>query len=180
MAGKQHLVMSAIGPDQVGLVERISRFVHEHNASIEDSKMAVFCGEFAIIMLITGSEENLTQFESKQSELNALTGLSVFTRWPSERKYNEPMIPCRLTASSLDHPGIVHRLTSALSQAGINIESMETKSYNAPMSATPMFRFEALIAVPGRINLPLLRMQMQSIGEEENIDIELTVMREGL
>jgi glycine cleavage system transcriptional repressor len=179
MAGKQHLVMSAIGPDQVGLVEKISRFIREYEASIEDSKMAVFCGEFAIIMLVTGSDESLKSIESKQSELGTSTGLTVFTRWPSERQYNEPMIPCRLTASSLDHPGIVHRLTSSLSQAGINIESMETKSYNAPMSAAPMFRFEALIAVPGRINLPLLRMQMQSIGEEENIDIELTVMREG-
>lgn len=178
MSEKHHLVMSAIGPDQVGLVERISRFIREREASIEDSKMAVFCGEFAIIMLITGTSENLAQIDAKSSELAQLTGLTIFTRHPSEKKYQEPVIPCRLTASSLDHPGIVHRLTNYLSQSGINIESMETKSYSAPMSATPMFRFEAVIAVPGRINLPLFRMDLQAIGEEENIDIDFNVMRE--
>ncbi len=175
---KQHLVLSAIGPDQVGLVEKISGFIQERDANIEDSRMAVFCGEFAIIMLITGSNSSLSSIEKDQDELIHLTGLSIFMRRPSEKKYSEAMIPCTLTASSLDHPGIVHRLTAQLAQSGINIESMETKSYNAPMSATPMFRFEAVIAVPGRINLPLLRMDLQSIGEEENIDIELTVMRD--
>lgn len=175
---KQNLVISAIGPDQVGLVERISGFIQNRDANIEDSRMAVFCGEFAIIMLVTGSDDSLTSIEKNQAELTNLTGLNIFMNRPSEKKYSEPTVPCRLTASSLDHPGIVHRLTSKLAEGGINIESMETKSYNAPMSATPMFRFEAIIAVPGRINLPLLRMDLQSIGEEENIDIELTVMRE--
>jgi glycine cleavage system transcriptional repressor len=178
MSGKQFLIISAIGPDRVGLVEKLSGFISEHDANIEDSKMAVFCGEFAIIMLIAGPEDSLGAIEASQPELNALTGLTIFMRRPSERQYQEPMLPCRLTASSLDHPGIVHRLTSELSQGGINIESMETRSYNAPMSATPMFRFEAIIAVPGRINLPLLRTQLQLIGEEENIDIELAVLRE--
>ena len=175
---KHHLVLSAVGTDRVGLMEKISGFIQTKDANIEDSRMAVFAGEFAIIMLVTGSEEGLSSIEANQNELAEETGLSIFLRRPSEKKYSEPMIPCRFTASSLDHPGIVHRLTSQLAQSGINIESMETKSYAAPMSATPMFRFEAIIAVPGRINLPLLRMDLQSIGEEENIDIELTVMRE--
>lgn len=178
MANKENLVISAVGPDQVGLVERLSGFIEDRDANIEDSKMAVFCGEFAIIMLVTGDADGLQRIEKEEAELSNLTGLNIFMRRPSARKYTETMIPCRIAASSLDHPGIVHRITSQLAQGGINIESMETKSYTAPMSAAPMFRFEAVIAVPGRINLPLLRMQLQSIGEEENIDIELTVMRE--
>jgi glycine cleavage system transcriptional repressor len=175
---KHHLVLSAVGTDKVGLMEKISGFIQSRDANIEDSRMAVFAGEFAIIMLVTGSEEGLNNIEASQNELADQTGLNIFLRRPSEKKYDEPMIPCRLAASSLDHPGIVHRLTSYLAQSGINIESMETKSYAAPMSATPMFRFEAIIAVPGRINLPLFRMDLQAIGEEENIDIDLTIMRE--
>jgi glycine cleavage system transcriptional repressor len=172
----QHLIISAIGPDRVGLVQKISGFINEIGANIEDSKMAVFCGEFAIIMLITGDEAALGEIESRQSELGSHTGLSIFTRRPTERRPIESLLPCKLIASSLDHPGIVYRLTSALSEAGINIESMETKTYNAPMSATPMFRFEARLAVPANTNLPRLRSRFQTIGEEENIDIEITVL----
>ncbi len=178
MASKEHLIISAIGTDQVGLVQKLSEFIREYRCNIEDSKMAVFCGEFAIIMLISGEELQLEEVEAQQSQLSTLTGLTVFTRRPSPRHYTEPTLPCHLTASSLDHPGIVYRLTSILSQAGINIESMETKTYTAPMSATPMFRLEARLAVPERINLLRLRAQLQSIGEEENIDIELTVVRD--
>ena len=49
MADKNHLILTAVGPDQIGLVEKISAFIARHSCNIEDSKMAVFCGEFALI-----------------------------------------------------------------------------------------------------------------------------------
>jgi len=54
MADKDHLILTAVGPDQVGLVEKLSEFIARHGCNIEDSKMAVFCGEFAVIVLISG------------------------------------------------------------------------------------------------------------------------------
>jgi glycine cleavage system regulatory protein len=63
MADKDHLILTAIGPDQVGLVQRISEFISRHACNIEDSKMAVFCGEFAVIMLITGEADNLANIQ---------------------------------------------------------------------------------------------------------------------
>lgn len=172
------LVLSAVGPDQVGLVEKISAFLGECKANIEDSKMAVFCGEFAIIMLVSGDDADLSRLEENQSELAVRTGLHVFLRRPSETRYSEKAAAYRLIASSLDHPGIVHRLTSELSSAGINIDSMETKTYPAPWSGTPMFRFEAHLSIPDHINIPRLRSHVLAIGEEENIDVELTVRRD--
>ena len=52
MPDKDHLIFTAIGPDRVGLVQRIAAFISRHDCNIEDSKMAVFCGEFAVIVLI--------------------------------------------------------------------------------------------------------------------------------
>lgn len=170
----QKLVISAIGPDRVGLIERISKYVIDCNCNIEDSSMAVFCGEFAGIFLIAGSEQSLSEITAKTDELEQQTGLTIFTRKPSERRGTEDTIPYVLTASSLDHPGIVYRLTRTLSEAGINIDAMETKHYYAPTSGAPMFRFEAEISIPSHINLPRLRAHFQQIGEEENIDIELS------
>jgi len=51
MADKDHLILTAVGPDQVGLIEKVSQFIARHGCNIEDSKMAVFCGEFALILL---------------------------------------------------------------------------------------------------------------------------------
>ena len=61
MAEKGHVILTAIGPDQVGLVERLSEFISDRGCNIEDSKMAVFCGEFAVIVLISGETASLAK-----------------------------------------------------------------------------------------------------------------------
>jgi glycine cleavage system transcriptional repressor len=60
-----------------------------------------------------------------------------------------------------------------LSLMGINIESMETKTYAAPVSGTPIFRLEALLSVPATVNIDAVRNRFGEIQKEENIDLEL-------
>lgn len=177
MADKNHLILTAVGPDQVGLVEKVSEFIARHGCNIEDSKMAVFCGEFALIILITGAHPNLIALANTQHELAAETGLNVSIKTPSARKSTEALLPYKLMASCMDHPGIVHKLSRILSAFGVNIESMETRTYAAPVSGTPIFRMEAYISVPAKTDINLLRERFGEIQKEENIDIELSLVR---
>jgi len=170
---KNHLILTGVGPDQVGLVEKISEFIARLGCNIEDSKMAVFCGEFAVIILVTGESENLFKIANAYRELEIQTGLTFSIKTPSTRNPAESLLPYKLTASCMDHPGIVHRLSQVLSKLGVNIESMETKTYAAPVSGTPMFRLEAFISVPAKTNINILRQHFAEIQREENIDIEL-------
>ena len=173
MADKEHLILTAVGPDQVGLVEKISQFIVQHGCNIEDSKMAVFCGEFAVIILITGEGGKLVKIANAYRELEVQTGLALSLKTPSTRKPADSFLPYELTASCMDHPGIVHRLSQVLSNHGVNIESMETKTYAAPVSGTPIFRLEARLSVPTRTNINALRERFTEMQREENIDIEL-------
>jgi glycine cleavage system transcriptional repressor len=77
----------------------------------------------------------------------------------------------------MDHPGIVHQISNVLSSMGVNIESMETETYAAPVSGTPIFRLEAEIAVPITTNINAVRERFAEIQREENIDIELSALR---
>ncbi len=79
----------------------------------------------------------------------------------------------------MDHPGIVYQISGILSSFSINIESMETKTYAAPVSGTPIFRLEADISVPTKININALRERFAAIQKEENIDIELALVHGG-
>jgi glycine cleavage system transcriptional repressor len=72
----------------------------------------------------------------------------------------------------MDHPGVVYRISGVLSKLGVNIESMETKTYSAPVSGTPLFQLEAQVAVPGHANIGKLREHLAELEKEENIDIE--------
>jgi glycine cleavage system transcriptional repressor len=177
MTHKDHLILTAVGPDQVGLVERLSQFIARHGCNIEDSKMAVFCGEFAVIVLISGEGGNLVQIARDYREIETDTGLTIAIKTPAARKPAERFLPYRLTASCMDHPGIVYRLSAVASSLGINIESMETKTYSAPVSGTPIFRLEADLAVPASLSVNSLRDRFAEIQREENIDIELAAAK---
>lgn len=173
MIGKDNLILTAVGPDRIGLVERISEFVFKRGCNIEDSKMAVFCGEFALILLISGDAESLERIAREHPEIQTQTGLNVWVRTPSPKKAAEPALLYRLRASCMDHPGVVYRLSGIFTRSGINIESMETKTYAAPISGTPLFRLEAQISVPTRVNVHTLRSELQEFAAQENIDVEL-------
>lgn len=177
MADKDHLILTAIGPDRVGLVEKISEFISRHGCNIEDSKMAVFCGEFAVIVLISGEGGGLVKIARDYREIETETGLSIAIKTPSTRKAAEFFLPYRLTASCMDHPGIVYQISGVLSALGINIESMETKTYSAPVSGTPLFQLEANLSVPARTNINQLRERFAEIQREQNIDIEITAIK---
>jgi glycine cleavage system transcriptional repressor len=175
MIDDRHLIITAVGPDQVGLVEKISQFITRYDCNIEDSKMAVFCGEFALILLISGESGALLKIAGDHSGLEAETGLTIEIKTPISRKPAESYLPYKLTAACMDRPGIVYQISGVLSSLGINIESMETKTYAAPDSGTPIFRLEADIAVPSKTNISLLRQRFAEIQKEENIDIELAL-----
>lgn len=177
MADKEHLILTAVGPDQVGLVQKIAEFISRHGCNIEDSKMAVFCGEFAVIVLISGESANLVKIGRDYREVETETGLAISIKTPSTRSAPPSFLPYRLTASCMDHPGIVYQISAVLSGAGVNIESMETRTYSAPVSGTPIFRLEANLAVPTRTNINQLRQRFSEIQREENIDIELTAAK---
>jgi glycine cleavage system transcriptional repressor len=177
MADKDHLILTAIGPDQVGLVQKISEFISRHGCNIEDSKMAVFCGEFAVIVLISGDGVKLVKVARDYREIETETGLAISIKTPSTRKAADSFLPYRLTASCMDHPGIVYQLSAILSSMGVNIESMETKTYAAPVSGTPIFQLEADLSVPTRTNIGALRERFAEIQKEENIDIDLTAAK---
>ena len=177
MADKDHLILTAIGPDQVGLVEKISEFISRHGCNIEDSKMAVFCGEFAVIVLISGNGVNLVNVGRDYREIETETGLAISIKTPVTRAAPGAFLPYKLTASCMDHPGIVYQISAVLSSVGINIESMETKTYAAPISGTPIFQLEAEIAVPARTNINQLRARFAEIQREENIDIDLAAAK---
>jgi glycine cleavage system transcriptional repressor len=177
MADKDHLILTAIGPDQVGLVQKISEFISRHGCNIEDSKMAVFCGEFAVIVLISGDGAKLVKVARDYREIETETSLAISIKTPSARRAAESFLPYKLTASCMDHPGIVYQLSAILSSMGVNIESMETKTYAAPVSGTPIFQLEADLSVPTRTNIGALRERFAEIQKEENIDIDLTAAK---
>jgi len=169
----EHLVITALGSDQPGIVSRLSAAILEQNCNIKDSRMAVLGGEFAVILLVNGSKKDIGQLqqhlESEQSQLE----LSIFCKPTHGRENHSVHQPCRATAVALDHPGIVQTLAAFFAERNINIENLTTGSYPAAHTGTPMFELQMHIDAPKDADIDTLRDQFIAFCDERNIDASL-------
>ena len=74
---EQLIVISALGSDRPGIVESLSRAVLARQGNILDSRMTVLGGEFAVLMLVAGSDSTLERLESDQSSLSQQLDLLI-------------------------------------------------------------------------------------------------------
>ena len=170
------LVLTALGPDRPGIVDTISKYIFKHNGNIEDSRMAVLGSEFAMIMLISGSMETISAIRQNKSEIEKEGGISIVVKETRIRSKPKDIIPYKITVTCLDHPGVVHQISSLIASNGINIEAMETESYEAPITGSQLFRFEAIVSIPASKSKSGLKKDLDILAEENNFDLRMETL----
>ena len=126
------------------------------------------------MLLISGAPDAVAAIERDQGELARTTGLNFQvrrTRSPEEHR-REAGIPCVVTAEAFDHEGIVLAVASALHRVGVNIVSLTTEAYEAPITGSPLFRMEARIDVPPGRTVADVRLSLNEVALRENLDID--------
>ena len=165
-----YLVITAAGEDQVGLVERFSSKVNESGCNIEQSRMVVLGGQFAILVLVSGAWNALSKLESQLEPLGEQLGLSIVVKRTRARELSQPVLPYHDEVVALDHPGIVHNLAKFFSRFGINIEELSTDTYPAPHTGTQMFSVQMEVGVPAKTHIPTLRGEFFDYCDDLNLD----------
>ncbi len=75
-------VVTAIGEDRPGLVAAVSRFILECGCNIEDSRMAILGGEFAMLILLSGEPAAVEKVEAGAEALSKKVGLGIHVSGP--------------------------------------------------------------------------------------------------
>ena len=165
-----YLVITAAGEDQVGLVERFSSKIAESGCNIEQSRMVVLGGQFAILVLVSGAWNALSKLEIQLEPLGEQLGLSIVVKRTRARELTQPVLPYHVEVVALDHPGIVHNLAKFFSRFGINIEELSTDTYPAPHTGTQMFSVQMEVGVPAKTHIPTLRGEFFDYCDDLNLD----------
>jgi glycine cleavage system transcriptional repressor len=137
--------------------------------------MAVLGGDFGILVLVSGTPERIAAVEDGHGALSDKTGLSVMlrrTKSPEEHR-RAAVVPCLVTAEAIDQEGIVRSVSRALHRVGVNIVSLETTAYEAPVTGSPLFRLEARVDVPQSTGVTRVRKAMEEVATAENLDIDV-------
>ena len=168
-----YVVLTAVGPDRPGLVNDLSALVGEAGANIEDSRMAILGGEFAVIMLLSGPAGVIDRTRQIAPQVESDLGLSCLLKETSPAHPPADYLLYRIAVTGVDRPGIVQAIAGILADRDINVASLESRLTYAPFSATPMFVLEADLQVPSKIVLSELRHDLAATCEEENLDFRL-------
>jgi len=173
-----HFLITAVGPDRPGIVDDLSGWVFGLGINIEESRMAQLGGEFAILMLVSGPKKASDRMKKGREAFEKSSGLTLFVRpaRPEPPEPGKPVLPYLLTATSLDHPGIVHRVTRLLRGHSINIVDASTRTTAAPFTGTPIFHLTVEIDIPAGVSLAKLREELGALGDRENIDFDLAAL----
>jgi glycine cleavage system transcriptional repressor len=138
--------------------------------------MAILGGEFALLVLVSGSEASVARVESESHGLERELGLKLLLK-RTQAETPRDFLPYAIRVSGVDRPGIVRCVTDLFARRGINVASLESRVTFAPLSGTPLFALEADLEVPSAVALSELRREITTLSDEENLDVQLEPAR---
>ena len=123
------LAVTAIGRDRPGIVAAVTGALLDLGGNVEDSQMSILGGHFAVMLLVEVPDGTRRQSVverlgevAQEHELEAISVAEV------SEGGARPAPPSHvLSVYGADRPGIVHAVSAALAEAGVNITDLETR-----------------------------------------------------
>jgi len=173
---KEFVLVTTVGTDKPGIVADISGWILEGKGNIEDSCMSLLGGEFATIILVSGEIGLFARLKKMHEEFQKNKDFTIFLKAVSSSPPipENPVLRYSLHSTSLDHPGIVHKIAKLLNARGINIILAQTQTVSSPFSGTPAFHLEMQIDIPASVSINSVRDELKDLGDRKNIDFTLS------
>jgi glycine cleavage system transcriptional repressor len=173
----RHFAVTAIGADRPGIVAAVSKVLLEHRGNIEDSQMTILCGRFTMMLIVStevGVDEQRLGSELEQARedlgLDALS-LSEVTE---ARVESGPSPSHIVSVYGVDHPGIVHDVSSTLARQRVNITDLTTRLVGGEGSE-PLYAMMLEIVLPAGVSAEEIEQALREVGERQGV--ELTIRR---
>ena len=167
------LVITAVGDDRPGIVDKLSMAILDCGCNINDSRMTVLGGEFALILLVSGKWNELAKLENQLPGLGDTLTLTITSKRTELETRQPNLLSYSVDVVSIDHPGIVYKIANFFSNRNINIRELNTNSYAAAHTGTPMFTINMIVNVPTDVRIASLREDFLDFCDELNMDAAL-------
>ncbi len=169
---QRSLVLTLLGPDRPGLVERLSQLVVEQGGNWVESRMARLGGQFAGILRVDLPSATIDAFRVAAASL-ADAGLQLVIAEPDADLAAPELRPLRLSLLGHDRPGIVREIAQVLASRNVNVEELETGLESAPMSGEQLFFARARLGIPSGVAEGELRRALEQLAGDLMVDIHL-------
>ncbi|MBI5822958.1 MAG: transcriptional regulator [Chloroflexi bacterium] len=173
----KNIVLTLTGRDKIGLVDHVTSLMVKRGGNVESSRMARLGGEFAMLMLVTVSDNEFANLDQDLQQLRGEGYQVTLLQTEDVAKKYAGWLPYEIEVTGADHEGIIHDISHHLATQGINIESMDTNSAPAPMSGTPLFTMKGVVLVPPALNFHEWSDALEEIGDTLNVSVKVGVVK---
>ena len=166
------LVLTLLGPDRPGLVERLSELIAKHRGNWVESRMARLGGQFAGILRIEMDPGHAESFRTASQNLES-SGMRVLVSASEDVPPAPALRAASLDLMGQDRPGIVREISRVLAERGVNVEELTTGVTNAPMSGEVLFFAKARLGLPPELATDELRASLERLAADLMVDVSL-------
>lgn len=167
------LALSALGPDGPAVVEAFADTIVESGCNILECRVTRLGTEVGIQLLVAGNWRTVARLEQSIPATAERLGLEVSVRAADEAATRKDMLPYAIDVTSMDQPGIVHRLVRFFTQRDIAVGELASSTYVAQQTGAPMISLHMSIAVPAGVHIATLREDFMILCDEMNLDAVL-------
>jgi glycine cleavage system transcriptional repressor len=166
------LSLSAIGRDRPGIVAEVTAALLRHELNIEDSQMAILGGHFAMMLLLSApAEADLEALRDDLERVRQSLGLEALTLSAVDELAPATAEPSHVvTLYGADHPGIVHAVSAALAERGVNIADLNTKLVG---SEPRVYVMMLEVGLPEGLSGEELEALLRSVAEAQGLELSL-------
>ncbi|MEX2412393.1 MAG: ACT domain-containing protein, partial [Thermoleophilaceae bacterium] len=168
------LALSAIGRDRPGIVAATTAALLRHGVNVEDSRMSILRGHFTM-MLVLGVPDGIDR-EALRGDLEAVAddlGLEALALSDVEPLAEAAPEPTHVvTVYGVDHPGIVHHVTSVLAAHDANITDLETRLAEERGEA-PLYALVIEVAIAPGADVSAVVAALTEAAASESVEVSL-------
>lgn len=168
------LVLTIIGDDKPGLVERLSETISRHSGNWLESNMSHLAGKFAGILRVSVEDANADALLQDLQRLSSI--LKLVVEKVSADAPVQSQRTLRLTLVGNDRPGIVKEISRALASQQVNVEELSSYISTAPMSGEALFNAHAVLKVPVQLDVAVLQSQLEQLADDLIVEISLAAI----
>ena len=126
------LAVTAIGADRPGIVAAVTGVLVDAGCNLEDTSMSILRGHFAMVLLVDAPAGlDAATLEDALAEATRALDLTISVRTVAPGAASEDGERWTVVVYGADHPGIVHGITAALADAGVNVVDLTTRVTDA-------------------------------------------------
>ncbi len=166
------IIITVLGDDKAGLVDRLSGAIAEHNANWVRSHMAELAGKFAGVVEATVAESEADALIASLDQIQAAGLLHITAERAGDGAGGPSGQRLELHLVGQDHPGIVHHVARVLAEHNVSIDQLQTETAPAPQGGH-VFRANAIVELPEGLDLDDLATELEAIAQDLMIDLDV-------